>query len=536
MKKLLPSFLFLSVFLSFSQSTFHKSYDVGADDYGNKVIGTTQGIFVAGNTNNRAASGYDQYLMKLDSMGNVKWQTQFGGAQDDAGFSVTPFQGGAGYLVVGSTKSTSAAHTKTDALISLVDADGKYQGSAYFGFDSLSDAANDVISIGDTDFVIIGNTQANTDGSHTNMFVSRFDKEATPRWSRTYGTPGNNSTGVHIFSTPMGLFGVGRYEPGGFNIDGYLVNINDSTGAIEGQLTIGRPFFDDGSFVTFTNNAIVFGGTAGSIGGPNRSNIVLSAIQPDSAGLTQLWTKTYGGDTASNLAFLVTDTLDGNLIVAGNRFLTSPQFRDLGAIIFKVNAVDGSIMWSKTLGAAEDELNSGILLDDGSIVVSGSTTEGLAESNAMVARLTNAGEGCGLDISIDAIDITDSLTGPSIPTLRDSAVVFPMNMVNLDSLGHSVTELDRCLPTSIRTITSKGNTINIYPNPTSGRLVVESSTGWNTQVKMSVYDVMGAEVLTKTIQPKTKDFTIDLSGRAKGMYIISFNDGSTITTEKISIN
>lgn len=533
-KLLLPLLLFISSIPSFSQSSFHKSYDVGGDDFGNKVIGTTQGIFVAGSTNNRGPNNYDQYLMKLDTLGNVQWQTQFGGAQSDAGRSVIPFQGGAGYLIAGNSQSTSPSHNN-DVLLSLVEASGTYQGSLYMGYDSLSEVANDIISIGDTDFVIIGTAQSNTDGNHTNMFVMRMNKEASPIWGKTYGSPTTNSTGLHVFATPFGMFGIGTHEPGGPNMEGYVVNFNDTSGAIENQLLIGRPFYDDGRFFTVGNNAIIFGGVAGSIGGPNRSNIMLMAIQPDGDTLRQAWAKTYGGDTASSLAFLQTDTLDGNLIVGGHRFRSNPDL-SFGTIIFKVNAATGDIMWSKTLDVTDDQLSSGIILEDGSIVVSGTTKVGLV-NNVIVARLSNNGDGCGTDISIEVRDITDdSITGPSIPTLRDSAVVFPMNMVPLDSLGHSVTELNLCLTTAIRTITSKGNTINIYPNPTSGQLFVSSSTGWNSKVKMNVYDVLGSVVFTKNIEANTKDFNIDLSGKAKGMYIISFNDGTTVSTHKITLN
>ena len=66
--------------------------------------------------------------------------------------------------------------------------------------------------------------------------------------------------------------------------------------------------------------------------------------------------------------------------------------------------------------------------------------------------------------------------------------------------------------------------------------MVESSDGWRNKTNLSVYNIMGSEVLHNTIPAQTKQFTIDLSSSPKGMYIISFNDGITITTEKIRLN
>src|SRR6185312_15671343 len=114
-------------------------------------------------------------------------------------------------------------------------------------------------------------TQSNTDGSHTNMFVMRLDQNADVIWARTYGTTNANSQGVRVFNKPGGAGGgfiaVGTSSSGGAGFeDGWVVDLDDS-GHIHNQLLIGRQFYDDGRFFTFTNNLIVFGGVAGRIGG-----------------------------------------------------------------------------------------------------------------------------------------------------------------------------------------------------------------------------------------------------------------------------
>jgi hypothetical protein len=329
------------------------------------------------------------------------------------------------------------------------------------------------------------------------------------------------------------MFAVGTSTVRGFE-DGYIVNFNYETGTIQGQLLLGRDFYDDGRFFTVTNNGIIFGGVAGSIGGPNRSNIYLAQLIPVNDSTIQFgWQKNYGGDTATNFGFLAADTA-GNVIVAGDKVLPGAQEDE---IVFKVNTADGSVMWGKSFGSSVgDYISDGALLPDGSIAIVGATDDGANPSNVFAARLGSNGELCdGNDIFIEARDQSDSLLGPVIPFLRDSAVNYTKNDYYQDSTGHSVTSNDYCMSTPVKQVASKDNSIKIYPNPTSGKLFVES-TGWKDNVKVNVYNMIGTQVFTRTVDAGTQQFSIDLSNSPKGMYIISFNDGSTITTEKVSLN
>src|SRR5206468_1517777 len=107
---------------------------------------------------------------------------------------------------------------------------------------------------------------------------------------------------------------------------------------------------------------------------------------------------------------------------------------------------------------------------------------------------------------------------------------------SLITANNAATTVDLCTSTGVRTFSFRDNTISVYPNPTSGKLLIESTNGWDRKVNLSVYNMIGSEILRSAIPPQTKQFSIDLSSSPKGMYIISFNDGNSITTEKISIN
>ena len=70
--------------------------------------------------------------------------------------------------------------------------------------------------------------------------------------------------------------------------------------------------------------------------------------------------------------------------------------------------------------------------------------------------------------------------------------------------------------------------ISIYPNPTSDIVYVE---GNYTQLKVVIYNVLGKEILNKSITN-----SIDISHLDNGVYILQLSDGVKLSTRKIIKN
>ncbi len=81
--------------------------------------------------------------------------------------------------------------------------------------------------------------------------------------------------------------------------------------------------------------------------------------------------------------------------------------------------------------------------------------------------------------------------------------------------------------TSVSAITS--NAINIYPNPTQG--IVTINTGSADTQKVSVFDITGKKIYTKT--NLLQNATIDLSNLNNGMYILRIEIADQIFTKRI---
>ncbi len=72
--------------------------------------------------------------------------------------------------------------------------------------------------------------------------------------------------------------------------------------------------------------------------------------------------------------------------------------------------------------------------------------------------------------------------------------------------------------------------VNIYPNPTSGRIMIESGTRIEA---LSVYNPMGATIITTN--PEQKEIGIDLSAYPKGIYFVKLTLDSKVAIYKVVV-
>ncbi len=98
---------------------WRKTYGGSQDDLAKGIIQSNDGnLILVGQTKSYGAGGFDIYLMKIDTNGNLLWSETYGNAQDDGANAVTQAADG-GYVIAGYTTSdtgTSSAYLiKTDS-------------------------------------------------------------------------------------------------------------------------------------------------------------------------------------------------------------------------------------------------------------------------------------------------------------------------------------------------------------------------------------------------------------------------------------
>jgi len=233
-----------------------KTYGGQGFDFANAVVRASDGGYVlAGQTDSFGAGGYDFYLIKTDSSGNVQWSRTYGGTKNDEAWSVARTSDG-GYALAGFTKSFGAGGS--DFWLVKTNALGNMQWNKTYG-GPIQDVASCVVQTSDGGYALAGETYSYNVNSQ--VFFVKTDGSGNVQLSKMYG--GTDSAGASS---------VTKTSDGGYALAGHI------------------EYF-----------------------GVDSSDAWL--VKTDSSGNMQ-WSKTYGG-TQDDRACSVVQTSDGKYVLAG---------------------------------------------------------------------------------------------------------------------------------------------------------------------------------------------------------------------------
>jgi hypothetical protein len=172
---------------------WQKNYGGSLYDGGTDIHETTNGYVFCGvtNSNDNDVTGLhgneDFWVVKINSIGNIQWQKTFGGSNIDYATSLTEDAFG-NYFVAGSTYS---AHE--DFLIIKVDNSGNLIWQKSFGGTG-SDVANSICKLANNEFAITGYSSSlngNISGHHGNLlndyWVIKIDSAGNLLWQKSLG-------------------------------------------------------------------------------------------------------------------------------------------------------------------------------------------------------------------------------------------------------------------------------------------------------------------------------------------------------------
>lgn len=234
-----------------------KTLGGSGDDIATAAVATTDsGYVVAGYTNSvggyidRPQGGYDAWIVKLTSKGDLVWSTSVGGSFDDALLSATASQDG-GYVFAGYTSSNDdiisgfhgPAGAAPDMWLVKVDSYGNLLWSKAKG-GTKNDEAYSITATADGGYAVAGYT-GSTDGDlsgtghygASDFCIMKLDATGNITWLKTMGGSGDESANA-ITTTADGGYLVAGYTNstnsgwvgtthGGY--DGWMIKLN-STG------------------------------------------------------------------------------------------------------------------------------------------------------------------------------------------------------------------------------------------------------------------------------------------------------------------
>jgi TolB-like protein len=285
-----------------------KTFGDTLDDVGWSVQETSDnGFIIAGWTESFGAGKSDVYLIKTDANGNVSWTKTYGGTLYDYGYSVQETSDG-GFVILGRISSFSVGGF--DIFLVKTDSLGNILWSNIYG-DIYWDAGYSVRETSDGGYVIAGLTMIG--GESWEVYVIKTDSSGNSLWSKTYGGA-DWDVGYDIQETSDNGFiitgGIKSFGAGSF--DAWLIK-TDSDGNVLWSNFYGGAKWDEGWSVkeTFDGGFIIAGATESY--GAGKFDIFL--IRTDSNGNT-FWTETFGGENW-DVGYSIQITSDSGYIIAG---------------------------------------------------------------------------------------------------------------------------------------------------------------------------------------------------------------------------
>ena len=510
------------------------------------------GVGTADLTSSTGGSGF---ILKTDATGNFVWAKQIGAAAvaivvDESGNVYTTgnltgtadFDPGPGVFNL-----TSCANG--DAFISKLDKDGNFVwAKSMFGL--TTDAMTYVSAIA-LDFsgnvyttgVFIGTADFNpgaeafniTASGGMDIFISKLDSLGNFLWAKTMG-----GTSQELWSGAIAIDASGNFYNTGY-----------FTGTVD---------FDPGEGIVDLS--------------PLNGKIYSAFISKYDASGSFVWVKQMG---SSDNPFLSGNSIA--LDVSGNIYTTG-IFQDTidfdpGSATFNLTATasstdifvskytnSGDFIWAKAMGGTGHNSGTSIALDSFGNVFTTGVFQGAGDFNpgegtfnlyqdpgsgyvgAYISKLDNLGnfiwansiagstggtQFSGVSCPSIAIDATNNafVTGGfSTPSVSFGTI----KLTKTDSYSEGfIARFDNTI-TGIENV-KKVDGISVYPNPTTGKFTISS----NAANAIEIYNVSGARVYSDLNFKQQTSKEIDLSGYAKGIYLVKIYDGAKIQSRKIII-
>lgn len=498
MKKKLLFLLIVFYHLSFAQIAplmeWQKVIMTGFDDRINDIIQTSDGGYISlAQTNTAPGYSYKCAISKIDYNGNPVWNKTIGGSGRDFGKKIIRLSDG-NFIIIGSTTSTDgdmSGHASSEKMwVFKMDNSGNFIWKKFYSGEWL----NDILPITDG-YILLGGVVNTSDISDIRIHKITLDGNLV--WTKTYGGDADDN-GVRINFTPDNnyiIFAQTRSNNGAVTNnhgqqDAWVMKL-DTSGNLLSQKTYGGTNWEYATDFFKDTDGYVFWGQTSSMDGDLAGVAVDSdsdywMFKTDFNG-NILWQKKIGSNYSEyyNWGKIIKST-DNNYIALGlvwngNKTVYGSGYHSASDIWLVKFDTSGNIIWKKCWGGSSyDYAMNFIQNNDGSIVIAGST---------------NSQDG--------------DLTGSGKNTAKEDTWIFKL-------FPEAVL--------SINEINNDNTLINIFPNPASDYINIE------TDKKIENVEIF---TITGQLIKSSKEKKVDVSSLTKGTYIIKIHTSEGTRTYKI---
>jgi hypothetical protein len=316
------------------------------DDHGSSIQQTSDGGYIITGETGFEAGYYDAFVIKLDSSGNLSWARTIGGTDDDRGLSIQQTSDG-GYIITGNTRSFGAGGY--DVFVIKLDSSGNLSWARTIGGTD-DDHGSSIQQTSDGGYIITGETGFKA--GRSDVFVIKLDSSGNLSWAKKIGGADYDS-GSSIQQTSDGEYVITgyTYSFGSGWPDVFVIKL-DSSGNLSWAKTIGGTYSDYGYSIQQTSDGgYVITGKTNSFGAGGYDVFV---IKLDSSGNLS-WARTIGGGKEDR-GYSIQQTSDGGYIITGHTHRAG--IGDLGdAFVIKLDS-SGNIPGCPYISSASPTIKS----------------------------------------------------------------------------------------------------------------------------------------------------------------------------------
>jgi hypothetical protein len=437
---------------------------------------TNDDLLLAGYSYSLIDGGFDAYLVRTNSEGDLISQSYIGSHSDDWANCIQPTTDG-GFIVAGGTESFGV--DESDIYLFKLDSEGQIQWQRTYGGE-YSEQADYVMQTDDGGYFLVGWTNS-LGGGYDDIYILRTNSVGDSLWAKTFGgqfydkaySAVQTSEGDFVIIGGIGYFG---YNP----IQAYLIKVNDNGDSLWAR-EIGGTLSDAGRSIAETpDSGFIFTGWTMSYGAGEHD---VYLVKTDADG-EPLWYNTFGGSD-TDVGRFISPTTDGGYLITG--YTQSFGNGSQNVYIVKVNS-DGDSLWATAFGGDEDDYGwAGIEDIDGGYLVTGWTRSYSPRSKDALLMKLESDHNTIIDGAVDLL--------PIVTDLRQN-----------------------------------------YPNPFNASTTISYSTQETQHITLAVFDLLGREILTlvdQTVEPGTHDVVFDASSLTSGVYLCALRAGNNYHTRRM---
>ncbi|MFP4163388.1 MAG: hypothetical protein ACLFQB_05770 [Chitinispirillaceae bacterium] len=316
----------------------------------------------------------------------VVWQTRLGGSENDLAFSVQETDDG-GCIVAAKTNSWDGdldgpnirKYGSEGAWIIKLDSLGEISWQTCLGGGAFKNAGS--IDQDDWGYIYAGYERVNLSGDPLNIRVVKLDRSGQKIWEKSYGgsefdcalsmkTTGDG--GCIIAGYTLSKDGDVDRVDSTYTKNGWIIKL-DQSGEMTGQVCVkGLGEATAQSVCQTADGGYVVSGTTVSGSGDEIIKVPNAWVAKLNQDLEAVWVKYFGGMSEESTKSVI-QTSDDGFLIAGYSEDAIRSHGDSDAWLFKLDA-SGNVLWEKYFGGSDhDEANSVVECTGGGYIVAGRT-------------------------------------------------------------------------------------------------------------------------------------------------------------------